>query len=92
MWDPTLIHEWVNATWHEERANPSGEYIPELKGRAKGLVIDARSQAVPNEPIWLKDQAGAAHPNFRQGGNHNKYPRMTRDAYRGSSMAGFPRE
>lgn len=73
MWDPSLIHDWVQQTWMNEREDPSGRWTPELRGRARGLVVDARERPAPQEPIFLSDPPGTAHPYARQGGNYHAH-------------------
>lgn len=73
MWDPSLIHDWVVRTWDAEREAPTGRWQPETRRRARGLLVDARARAVPQEPIWLRDAPGAPHPYARQGGSVHEH-------------------
>lgn len=72
MWDPSMIYDWVQERWQEEHEVPSERWIPELRGRARGLVVDARDRPAPAEPLWLQDQPGTVHPFGRQSGTHNR--------------------
>lgn len=66
--EPHLVKGWIEATYRRQLAAPTGPWVSELAGYAKGVGLDARARRVPSEPIWLADPPGAAHPLGRQDG------------------------
>lgn len=76
MWDPSLIHDWITQKWEDERESPTGKWTPELRGRARGLLVDARERPAPQEPIFLSDAPGTPHPYARQGGTHFQHQEL----------------
>lgn len=91
MWDPTEMQRWIHRRWSDERVDPSGRHLPEMRGRARGLVVDARDRPAPREPIWLTDEPGSAHPHFRQGGLHHTYEPLRAGSYEATTMGGLKR-
>lgn len=62
FWDPSLMFEWMVATWKAESATPTGRWVPESRRRARGLVVDARQRPTPGDPLWRQDPPGTPHP------------------------------
>jgi hypothetical protein len=58
FWDPDLLNSWIRRTWARERAHPTGRFVLEQAGRARGLAFDARNNAVPTGPLWRHDSEG----------------------------------
>lgn len=48
FWDPDLMHEWIVRNFDSNREGFT--YFSD--GNAKGMTIDARDVATPNEPFW----------------------------------------
>ena len=61
--DPYLIYDWIHDVWHKLMTETKGDFselreedsqaMPVLRVKAKGLVFDFSSSAVPDEPVFL---------------------------------------
>ncbi len=66
FWDPTAMYLWIRRIHAAESACPSGDWATEVHDRMEGLVGDARSVPVPDEPLWLEVPPEEPHPFGRQ--------------------------
>ncbi len=62
-YDPALINNWILSEWDHTGKIEHPHYTRELKGKAKGLVIDAATQTVPDNPIWISKKVVARKEN-----------------------------
>jgi len=52
LWDPDLMHAWLNRTHEKEKIEPSGIYRLESWNSASGLTIDATTTSPPVGKIF----------------------------------------
>jgi hypothetical protein len=49
IYDPTLIYEWIQATWEEQNSRNDLSLTPLRLNQAKGILIDSQEQPLPCE-------------------------------------------
>jgi hypothetical protein len=52
FWDPDMMHRWIMAKWKEENSRATGDAIPGVERRTKGLIYDRTGVPTPTDPIW----------------------------------------
>ncbi len=56
-YEPSLIYAWILTEWN--KTNNINGSVREIRGSAKGIVIDCTKSAVPADPIWTDKQQPA---------------------------------
>lgn len=57
MWDPTLFHHSVRSQWETLQQHPDAIITPILRGKARGLLVDCRNLATPQQSPFMRPAA-----------------------------------